>query len=54
MEAEELLRQLLKDIQSLSDTEYEKLMEITESKDFISLSERQVRFWLGWGKEKAA
>jgi len=48
MTAEELLRQLLKDIQSLSDAEYERLTSLTESKDFIALSARQVRFWLKW------
>ena len=54
MTAKELLVNLLKEIVSLSESEYEQLCDITESHDFVSLSERQVRFWLEWEKKTAA
>lgn len=54
MKAEELLVNLLKQIESLSELEYERLCELTESENFISLSERQIRFWLKWEEDKKA
>ena len=54
MKAEKLLINLLSQIANLPDSEYEKLTTITESEDFISLSERQVRFWLEWEAEDKA
>lgn len=46
MTAKALLEKLLKDIKNLSPGEYDRLCEITDDPNFISLSERQVEFWV--------